>query len=181
MTFDALIRDLESTVTKLDEDGKVCHLLLNILNKMTVLETTSSTPTLYFVQIKLLDVELKLNNCQNYSNLKVKCHLGNVKSSNGNANKCFMCRSFDHYQKKYQEGYHKSEGSNNQQKRYQNHSEGRSRGNCCGKGGIIAVITILMQLSKTRILGFRSQFSLLIQVRLKMFSKVNFINDSGAS
>lgn len=63
--FDNLIRDLEGMGSTLDQDDKVCHLLLTLPeryeNVITVLETMDADITLDFVKSRLLDAELKLN------------------------------------------------------------------------------------------------------------------------
>lgn len=96
MKFDSLIRDLEATGTKLDEDDKVCHLLLTMTEKyqtvITVLETSLTTLTLDFVKGKLLDAELKLKNTeQNMPVRNEECSfVSNEKP------RCFNCGSKDH-------------------------------------------------------------------------------------
>lgn len=63
--FDTLIRELEGMGSKLEQDDKVCHLLLTMPEKysnvITVLETIDADITLDFVKSRLLDAELKMN------------------------------------------------------------------------------------------------------------------------
>ncbi|CAG9830139.1 unnamed protein product [Diabrotica balteata] len=69
--FDCLICDLESTGTTIEEDDKVCHLLLTMTDTfgtvITVLETSNDKLTVDFVKAKLLDAELKLKNNETVS------------------------------------------------------------------------------------------------------------------
>lgn len=96
MKFDGLIRDLESTGVKMDEDDKVCHLLLSVSEKyetiITVLETSSVVLTVDFVKSKLLDAELKQKNQEEKKN-------DNRESTfmSGEKPKCFNCGSEDHF------------------------------------------------------------------------------------
>lgn len=95
--FDSLIRELESTGTKLEEDDKVCHLLLTMSEKyetvITVLEITTATLTLEFVKSKLLDVELKMKNGNNQEEYKIdECSFNaSVKY------KCYICGKPGHF------------------------------------------------------------------------------------
>ncbi|BES99547.1 Hypothetical protein2 [Nesidiocoris tenuis] len=98
VVFDSLIRDLESTGSKMDEDDKVCHLLLTMPDEyetvITVLETTNEKLTLEFVKSKLLDAELKHRNSA-----------GHLNKGNGNDEcsfsarfkpRCYACGSYQH-------------------------------------------------------------------------------------
>ncbi|KAG5867227.1 hypothetical protein JTB14_008186 [Gonioctena quinquepunctata] len=65
LIFDTLIRDLESADSKLEEEDKVCHLLLSLNEEfesvITAIETMSSTTvSMDFVKSRLLDEELKI-------------------------------------------------------------------------------------------------------------------------
>lgn len=113
--FDSLMRDLESTGCKIDEDDKVCHLLLTMPKKyetvITVLETTTTDLTLDLVKSKLLDVELKLRNnsqlTKSDKSLTDDCSFsvglgkGYNKSRPSSYDKqpkprCFRCNNYDH-------------------------------------------------------------------------------------
>ncbi|KAJ8893023.1 hypothetical protein PR048_005604 [Dryococelus australis] len=58
-----LIRDLKETDSKMDENDKVCHLLLTMPSSydtiVTSLETITDTLTITFVKSRILDAELK--------------------------------------------------------------------------------------------------------------------------
>lgn len=91
--FDEIITDLEATGAKLEEDDKVCHLLLSLPSKfetvITVLETTDQKLTIDLVKSKLLDAELKLkNSCEKQDH-------GNYTFA-ANVRKCYRCGSTDH-------------------------------------------------------------------------------------
>ncbi|KAG5898770.1 hypothetical protein JTB14_010980 [Gonioctena quinquepunctata] len=65
LIFDTLIRDLESAGSKLEEEDKVCHLLLSLNEEfesvITAIETMNSTTvSMDFVKSRLLDEELKI-------------------------------------------------------------------------------------------------------------------------
>lgn len=96
LQFDNLIRELESTGSKMDETDKVCHLLLTMNEKyntvITALETTTMTLNLDFVKSKLLDVELKLKNEKGNQEKEDEC------SFNAGKNLCYTCGSPKHYQ-----------------------------------------------------------------------------------
>ncbi|BES91785.1 Hypothetical protein2 [Nesidiocoris tenuis] len=64
VNFDGLIRELETMGTKMEQDDKICHLLMTLPtaydNVITVLETMDSSDiTIEFVKSKLLDAEMK--------------------------------------------------------------------------------------------------------------------------
>ena len=102
LIFDGIVRDLEGTGSTLDEDDKVCHLLLTMPERynvvITVLETTTTALTLELVKSRLLDMELKMKNekdekkekyseeCSFSANIKKKCYICN--SENHLANLC---------------------------------------------------------------------------------------------
>ncbi|KAG5869372.1 hypothetical protein JTB14_030357 [Gonioctena quinquepunctata] len=65
LIFDTLMRDLESSGSKLEEEDKVCHLLLSLSEEfesvITAIETMSSTiVSMDFVKSRLHDEELKI-------------------------------------------------------------------------------------------------------------------------
>lgn len=97
-SFDSLIRDLESTGSKLEEEDKVCHLLLTMSRAydtvITVLETSSAQLSVEFVKSKLLDYELKMKNevVNTERNNKEDCAF----KSNAWHRKCYNCGSTNH-------------------------------------------------------------------------------------
>lgn len=66
--FDTLIRELEGVGSKVDEEDKVCHLLLTLNEEyqavITAIETMNTTVTMDFVKSRLLDEELKIKSKQ---------------------------------------------------------------------------------------------------------------------
>lgn len=83
MKFDAVIRELDSIRSKMEEEDKVCHLLLSLPEDfnpvITAVETLRSTVTIEFVKSRLLDEEMKLKskgNMMQYSenNSCLKAH-----------------------------------------------------------------------------------------------------------
>lgn len=99
--FDNIVRELESTRTKLDEDDKVCHLLITIPEKyetvITAMETIAGKLTLEFVKSRLLDAELKLKNDDEIDN--------NLDTSFF----CFSCEKRGHKQFQCPERYQKTD------------------------------------------------------------------------
>lgn len=99
--FDNIVRELESTGTKLDEDDKVCHLLITIPEKyetvITAMETIADKLTLEFVKSRLLDAELKLKNDDEIDN--------NLDTSFS----CFSCGKRGHKQFQCPERYQKTD------------------------------------------------------------------------
>lgn len=63
MVFDTLIRDLENAGSKMEEEDKVCHLLLSLNDEyeyvITAIETMNTDVTMDFVKSRLLDEEIK--------------------------------------------------------------------------------------------------------------------------
>lgn len=96
--FDGLIRDLESTGNQLEEDDKVCHLLLTLSQKyetvITVLETTEAKLTVDFVKSKLLDAELKMN--EGNKPREEQCSFV-TKEKSKDIKKCFRCGRTGHF------------------------------------------------------------------------------------
>lgn len=103
--FDNIVRELESTGTKLDEDDKVCHLLITIPEKyetvITAMETIADKLTLEFVKSRLLDAELKLKNDDEIDN--------NLDTSFS----CFSCGKRGHKQFQCPERYQKTDKKGN--------------------------------------------------------------------
>lgn len=91
--FDEIISELEAIGTKMDEENKVCHLLLSMPPKfdvvITVLEKSNQTLTIEFVKSKLLDAELKINNADS-GTPSAEFSLGTK------VRRCFNCGSTKH-------------------------------------------------------------------------------------
>ena len=66
--FDTLIRELEGVGSKVEEEDKVCHLLLTLNEEyqavITAIETMNTSVTMDFVKSRLLDEELKIKSKQ---------------------------------------------------------------------------------------------------------------------
>ncbi|KAK9736900.1 Zinc knuckle [Popillia japonica] len=78
LNFDTIIRELENAGLKMEEEDKVCHLLLTLHDEynavITAIETVNQKITMDFVKSRLLDEELK-----------VKARTGERNSQNGSS------------------------------------------------------------------------------------------------
>lgn len=94
--FDTIIRELEATGSQIEENDKVCHLLLTMPEKydnvITAIETMTTAITLEFVKSRLLDAELKFKNAQKTSKSE-ECSF----STNNIQKGCFDCGDLNHY------------------------------------------------------------------------------------
>ncbi|BES91255.1 Hypothetical protein2 [Nesidiocoris tenuis] len=96
--FDSLVRELETMGTKMDQDDKICHLLLTLPsafdNVITVLETMDSADlSIDFVKNKLLDVEIKWKQLHpTDKNIEDDCAF-----YSRSGNKCWECGDNRHF------------------------------------------------------------------------------------
>ncbi|KAJ8885033.1 hypothetical protein PR048_011229 [Dryococelus australis] len=132
--FDNLVSDLEGMGSKLNQDDKVCHLLLTLPNHydnvVTVLETMDADLTLDLVKSRLRDTDLKLNHIQT--------NVGNEETSfvasYRPVRKCFGCGDPSHLIADYPKAQCKHSDREGSRDRGCRNYRGRSQRSHCGGG-----------------------------------------------
>lgn len=94
--FDKIVSQLEDSGSKMNEQDKVCHLLLTMSDvyegTITALETTNVKLTVDYVKSKLLDAELKVKNSE-----KTECAVFENAFMTRDNFKCYNCGERNHF------------------------------------------------------------------------------------